>query len=138
MEWTPEISPQRSKVFIQPDLTGDSSMKRTEPTAEEILCELKTTGQLIAQSKTVVKGWCFIEVATDLPPLPAEIPLHASRGSQAANSAGESEGPPKIAFVKTGVAGAMIKDLAEEHFSVQCVAAEPSQFFESVTVPLND
>ena len=41
------------RVFSRPDWAGDSTMKRTRHTAEQIIRKLKTAEQLIAQGKTV-------------------------------------------------------------------------------------
>ena len=41
------------RVFIRPDWAGDSTMKRTHHTPEQIIRKLKTAEQLIAQGKTV-------------------------------------------------------------------------------------
>ena len=41
------------RVLIQPDWAGDSTMKRTRHSAEQIIRKLKTREQLIAQGKTV-------------------------------------------------------------------------------------
>ncbi|MFQ6539799.1 MULTISPECIES: hypothetical protein [Aphanothece] len=41
-------------------------MKRTEHTAKQIICKLKTSEQLIAQSKTIVDGCDVIELMQPL------------------------------------------------------------------------
>ena len=50
------------RVFSRPDWAGDSTMKRTRHTAEQIIRKLKTAEQLIAQGKTVVEVCRVIEV----------------------------------------------------------------------------
>jgi putative transposase len=50
------------KVLIRPDWAGDSTMKRTRHTAEQIIRKLKTAEQLIAQWKTVADVCRVIEV----------------------------------------------------------------------------
>jgi transposase-like protein len=50
------------RVLIRPDLDGDSTMKRTRHSAEQIIRKLKTDEQLFAQGKTVVDGCRVIEV----------------------------------------------------------------------------
>ena len=49
-------------VFIRPDWAGDSTMKRTRHSAEQIIRELKTAEQLIAHGKTLVDVYSVIEV----------------------------------------------------------------------------
>jgi putative transposase len=51
------------RVLIRPDWAGDSTMKRTRHTPEQIIRKLKTADQLIAQSKTVSDVCRFLEVA---------------------------------------------------------------------------
>jgi putative transposase len=50
------------RVLIRPDWAGDSTMKRTRHTAEQIIRKLKTAEQLIAQGKTVADVCRVIEV----------------------------------------------------------------------------
>jgi len=50
------------RVLIRPDLAGDSTMKRTRHTAEQIIRKLKTAEQLIAHGKTVIDVCRVIEV----------------------------------------------------------------------------
>jgi putative transposase len=51
------------RVFIRPDWAGDSTMKRTRHTPEQIIRKLKTADQLIAQGKTVFDVCRVLEVA---------------------------------------------------------------------------
>ena len=50
------------RVLSRPDWAGDSTMKRTRHTAEQIIRKLKTAEQLIAQGKTVADVCRVIEV----------------------------------------------------------------------------
>ena len=50
------------RVLSRPDWAGDSTMKRTRHTAEQIIRKLKTAEQLIAQGKTVADVCRAIEV----------------------------------------------------------------------------
>lgn len=50
------------RVLVRPDWAGDSTMKRTRRTAEQIIRKLKTAEQLIAQGKTVADVCRVIEV----------------------------------------------------------------------------
>jgi len=50
------------RVLIRPDWAGDSTMKRTRHTAEQIIRKLKTVPQLIAHNKTVIDVSCVIVV----------------------------------------------------------------------------
>ncbi|MCP9792006.1 transposase, partial [Vulcanococcus limneticus Candia 3F8] len=50
------------RVLNRPDWVGDSTMKRTRQTAEQIIRKLKTAEQLIAQGKTVADVCRVIEV----------------------------------------------------------------------------
>jgi len=43
------------RVLIRPDWGRDFTMKRTRHTAQQIIRQLKTAEQLIAQGKTVVE-----------------------------------------------------------------------------------
>ena len=60
--WTPGIAPVRMTVLNRPDWAGDFTMKRTWHTAYQIIRELKTAEQLIAQGKTVADVCRVIEV----------------------------------------------------------------------------
>jgi transposase-like protein len=51
------------RVLIRPDWAGDSTMKRTRHTPEQIIRKLKTADQLIAQGKTVADVCRVLEVA---------------------------------------------------------------------------
>jgi putative transposase len=51
------------RVLSRPDKAGDSTMKRTRHTAEQIIRKLKTAEQLIAQGKTVADVCRVLEVA---------------------------------------------------------------------------
>ena len=51
------------RVLIRPDWAGDSTMKRTRHTAEQIIRKLKTAEQLIVQGKTVADVCRVLEVA---------------------------------------------------------------------------
>ena len=50
------------RVFSRPNWAGNSNMKRTRHTAEQIIRKLKTAEQLIAQGKTVAEVCRVIEV----------------------------------------------------------------------------
>ena len=50
------------RVLSRPDWAGDSTIKRTRHTAEQIIRKLKTAEQLIAQGKTVADVCRVIEV----------------------------------------------------------------------------
>jgi len=78
------------RVLIRPDWARDSTMQRTRHTAEQIIRQLKTPEQLIAQGETVA----------DVFPLAVAIRRGASRGDQAADSAGEGERPSIQSFWK--------------------------------------
>jgi putative transposase len=51
------------RVLIRPDWAGDSTMKRTRHTPEQIIRKLKTADQLIPQGKTVADVCRVLEVA---------------------------------------------------------------------------
>jgi putative transposase len=51
------------RALIRPDWAGDSTMKRTRHTPEQIIRKLKTADQLIAQGKTVSDVCRVLEVA---------------------------------------------------------------------------
>ncbi|WP_259728862.1 MULTISPECIES: transposase [Synechococcales] len=51
-----------NEILSRPDWAGDSTMKRTRHTAEQIIRKLKTAEQLIAQGKTVAEVCRVIEV----------------------------------------------------------------------------
>jgi len=50
------------RMRIWPDWPGDSTMKRTRHTAQQIIRKFKTAEQLIVQGKTVVEVCRVIEV----------------------------------------------------------------------------
>jgi putative transposase len=50
------------RVFSRPNWAGDSTMKRTRHTAEQIIRKLKAAEQMIAQGKTVAEVCRVIEV----------------------------------------------------------------------------
>jgi putative transposase len=51
------------RVLIRPEWAGDSTMKRTRHTPEQIIHKHKTADQLIAQGKTVTDVCRVLEVA---------------------------------------------------------------------------
>jgi transposase-like protein len=50
------------RVFSRPDWAGDTTMKCTRHTAEQIIRKLKTAEQLLARGKTVADVCRVIEV----------------------------------------------------------------------------
>ncbi|QCH14534.1 transposase [Synechococcus sp. CB0101] len=51
------------RVLIRPDWAGDSTMKRTRHTPEQIIRKLKTADQLLAQGQTVADACRVLEVS---------------------------------------------------------------------------
>lgn len=51
------------RVLIRPDWAGDSTMKRTRHTPEQIIRKLKTAEPLISQDKTVADVCRALEVS---------------------------------------------------------------------------
>ena len=51
------------RVLIRSDWAGDSTMKRTRHTPEQIIRKLKTADQLLAQGQTVADACRVLEVS---------------------------------------------------------------------------
>lgn len=105
------------RALSRPDWVGDSTMKRTRHTAEQIICKLKTAEQLIAQGKTAAEVCRVIEVA--------QLTYHRSqqqyRGGQAEEARRLTQLEKENARLKRLLARmelekAMLKDLAEGSF----------------------
>jgi len=51
------------RVLIRPEWAGDSSLKQTRHTPEQIILKLKTAEQLLAQGKTITDACGALEVS---------------------------------------------------------------------------
>jgi len=105
------------RVLIRPDWAGDSTMKRTRHTAEQIIRKLKTAEQLIVQGKTVADVCRVIEVT--LPTFYRWRQLYGGMQAEEARRLTQLEKENarlKKLLAEAELEKAMLKDLAEGNF----------------------
>ena len=105
------------RVPIRPDWAGDSTMKRTRHTPEQIIRKLKTADQLLAQGQTVADACRFLEVSQ--PTYHRWRPLYGGMKAEEAKRLSQLEKENarlKRLLAEAELDKAMLKDLAEGNF----------------------
>jgi len=105
------------RVLIRPDWAGDSTMKRTRHTPEQIICKLKTADQLIAQGQTFAEACRVLEVSQ--PTYHRWLQLYGGMKAEEAKRLTQLEKENarlKRLLAEAELYMAILKDLAEENF----------------------
>ena len=105
------------RVLIRPDWAGDSTMKRTRHTPEQIIRKLKTADQLLAQAQTVADACRVLEVSQ--PTHHRWRQLYGGMKAEEAKRLSQLEkenARRKRLLAEAELDKAMLKDLAEGNF----------------------